>query len=168
MGVPRRWAGWTHRRLRQSGNPGDLGPGLGGLGPSDSTVGAGSSRARRAGGGHTSEGVDRAWRSAVMSTASAAGAAARLRARAMRRSLFSCHPDSKRSAESASIRSRRFTNQPASRAATTFPVASPGGRACPVRRAANAVAVCGAIRCCVPPSLRRQQQRPHQRRERTG
>jgi hypothetical protein len=34
--------------------------------------------------------------------------------RAMRRSLFSCQPDSKRSAESASIRSRRFTNQPAS------------------------------------------------------
>jgi hypothetical protein len=32
----------------------------------------------------------------------------------MRRSLFSCQPDSKRSAESASIRSRRFTNQPAS------------------------------------------------------
>lgn len=69
--------------------------------------------------------------------------------RAMRRSLFSCQPDSKRSAESASIRSRRFTNQPASshnlprrvtwRARLPCPSRSKRGRG--LRR---------AIRCRVP------------------
>ena len=36
-----------HRRLRQSGNPGDLGPGLGGLGPSDDGGGGIVSRSPR-------------------------------------------------------------------------------------------------------------------------